>query len=170
MYWALIAAVIVAVVLAATKKKKKKSTTTTETTTVTTTEPVKITGKTPEPVAVTYYVDGQKKEGTLKVAQGLQVFDSSGNVDLDITDNLVKVVATLDISGNGGSYSSDMLKNASIWWALLLPTSGQNMYLPSSITTSSGKVTWSASSYVDSNGNTRSHAIDSGVKLVVGVY
>lgn len=166
MYWALIVAIIVAGVLVATRKKKKS----TGGTATTTAEAVKITGKTAEAVAVTYYVDGKKKEGTLKVAQGLQVFDSSGKIDLDITENLVKVIATVDVAGNGGSYSSDMLKNASIWWALLLPTGNQNIHVPTKIETSSGKITWSASSYINTSGSTVTTAVDSGVKLVVGVY
>ena len=151
-------AVAVAVVIARKRKKKQATVETPE-------KPVEITGNTPENIAVTYYVDGEKREGTVKMAQGLQVFRADGSIDLDITENLPKVIATLDVAGNGGSYSNDMLKNAKIWWALVLPTIQQNIYVPSEIKTSSGKITWSSSAY---NGN--AHAVTSGVKLVVGVY
>ena len=146
------------VVIARQRKKKPAKAETPE-------KPVEIVGSTPESIAVTYYVDGEKREGTVKMAQGLQVFRADGNVDLDITENLPKVIETLDIAGNGGSYSNDVLKNANIWWALILPNMQQNIYVPSEIKTSSGKITWSGSA---ENGN--AHAVDSGVKLVVGVY
>ncbi len=146
------------VVIARQRKKKPAKAETPE-------KPVEIVGSTPESIAVTYYVDGEKREGTVKMAQGLQVFRADGSVDLDITENLPKVIETLDIAGNGGSYSNDVLKNANIWWALILPNMQQNIYVPSEIKTSSGKITWSGSA---ENGN--AHAVDSGVKLVVGVY
>lgn len=149
--------VAAAVVIARQRKRKPATAKTPE-------KPVKITGSTPENIAVTYYVDDEKREGTVKMAQGLQVFRADGSIDLDITENLPKVIATLDVAGSGGSYSNDMLKNAKIWWALVLPTIQQNIYVPSEIKTSSGKITWSSSA---KNGN--AHAVDSGVKLVVGV-
>lgn len=152
---------IIAAVMIARKRKKKLATAEKKKVD----EPVEITGSTPESIPVTYYVDGEKREGTVKMAQGLQVFRADGSVDLDITENLPKVIATLDVAGNGGSYSNDMLKNAKIWWALVLPTIQQNIFVPSEIKTSSGKITWSGSA---ENGN--AHAVDSGVKLVVGVY
>lgn len=150
--------VAAAVVIARQRKKKPAKAETSE-------KPVEIIGSTPENIAVTYYVDGEKREGTVKVAQGLQVFRADGSVDLDITENLPKVIATLDVVGNGGTYSNDMLKNANVWWALVLPNMQQNIYVPSEIKTSSGKITWSGSA---KNGN--AHAVDSGVKMVVGVY
>lgn len=150
--------VAAAVVIARQRKKKPAKAETPE-------KPVEIVGSTPGSIAVTYYVDGEKREGTVKMAQGLQVFRTDGRIDLDITENLPKVIATLDVAGNGGSYSNDMLKNANIWWALVLPNIQQNIYVPSEIKTSSGKITWSGSA---ENGN--AHAVDSGVKLVVGVY
>lgn len=157
--YAILAIVVAAAVMIARQRKKKTAKSETPE------KPVKIIGSTPESIAVTYYVDGKKREGTVKVAQGLQVFRADGSVDLDITENLPKVIATLDIAGNGGSYSNDMLKNANIWWALVLPNMQQNIYVPSEIKTSSGQITWSGSA---ENGN--AHAVDSGVKLVVGVY
>lgn len=150
--------VAAAVVIARQRKKKPAKAETPE-------KPVEIVGSTPESIAVTYYVDGEKREGTVKMAQGLQVFRADGRIDLGITENLPKVIVTLDVAGNGGSYSNDMLKNANIWWALVLPNIQQNIYVPSEIKTSSGKITWSGSA---ENGN--AHAVDSGVKLVVGVY
>ena len=155
-----IAAIAVAVAAIIVRKRKKKPATTEAPG-----KPVEITGSTPENIAVTYYVDGEKRKGTVKMAQGLQVFRADGSVDLDITENLPKVIATLDVAGNGGSYSNDMLKNAKIWWALVLPTIQQNIYVPSEIKTSSGKITWSSSA---ENGNV--HSVTPGVKLVVGVY
>lgn len=150
--------VAAAVVIARQRKKKPAKAETPE-------KPVEIVGSTPESIAVTYYVDGEKREGTVKMAQGLQVFRADGRIDLDITENLPRVIATLDVAGSGGSYSNDMLKNANIWWALVLPNIQQNIYVPSEIKTSSGKITWSGSA---KSGN--AHAVDSGVKLVVGVY
>ena len=157
-YVILAIAVAAAVMIARQRKKKPAKAETPE-------KPVKIVGSTPESIAVTYYVDGEKREGTVKMAQGLQVFRADGSIDLDITENLPKVIATLDIAGNGGSYSNDMLQNANIWWALVLPNMQQNIYVPSEIKTSSGQIMWSSSA---ENGN--AHAVDSGVKLVVGVY
>lgn len=157
-YVIIVIAVAVAVMIARQRKNKPAKIEASE-------KPVEIIGSTPENIAVTYYVDGEKREGTVKVAQGLQVFRSDGSVDLDITENLPKVIATLDVAGSGGTYSNDMLKNANIWWALVLPNMQQNIYVPSEIKTSSGQITWSGSA---KNGN--AHAVDSGVKLVVGVY
>lgn len=131
-------------------------------------EPVKIVGSTPESIAVTYYVDGEKREGTVKMAQGLQVFRADGSIDLDITENLVKVVATLDIAGNGGSYSNDMLKNANVWYLFIIPSTSQAVNLPTSVTVSDGKITWSSATFIN-NGGKNATPVSSGVQLVVGV-
>lgn len=159
--YAILAIVVAAAVVIARQRKNKPATAEEKKVD----EPIEIIGNTPESIAVTYYMDGEKREGTVKVAQGLQVFRADGRIDLDITENLPKVIATLDVAGNGGTYSNDMLKNANVWWALVLPNMQQNIYVPSEIKTSSGKITWSGSA---ENGN--AHAVDSGVKLVVGVY
>lgn len=131
-------------------------------------KPVEIIGSTPENIAVTYYVDGEKREGTVKVAQGLQVFRADGSIDLDITENLVKVVATLDIAGNGGSYSNDMLKNANVWYLFIIPSTSQAVNLPTSVTVSDGKITWSSATFIN-NGGKNATPVSSGVQLVVGV-
>lgn len=131
-------------------------------------EPVEIVGNTPESIAVTYYVDGEKREGTVKVAQGLQVFRADGSIDLNITENLVKVVATLDIAGNGGSYSNDILKNANVWYLFIIPSTSQAVNLPTSVTVSDGKITWSSATFIN-NGGKNATPVSSGVQLVVGV-
>lgn len=131
-------------------------------------KPIEIIGNTPESIAVTYYVDGEKREGAVKVAQGLQVFRADGSVDLDITENLVKVVATLDIAGNGGSYSNDILKNANVWYLFIIPSTSQAVNLPTSVTVSDGKITWSSATFIN-NGGKNATPVSSGVQLVVGV-
>lgn len=159
-----IAAIAIAVAVMIARKRKKKPATVKATE-----KPVKITGSTPESIPVTYYVDGEKREGTVKMAQGLQVFRADGSIDLDITENLVKVIATLDIAGNGGSYSNDMLKNANVWYLFIIPTTSQAVNLPSSVTVSDGKISWSSATFV-SDGSKKTTSISSGVQLVVGVY
>lgn len=154
--------VAAAVVIARQRKKKPAKAETPE-------KPVEIVGSTPESIVVTYYVDGEKREGTVKMAQGLQVFRADGSVDLDITENLVKVVATLDIAGNGGSYSNDMLKNANVWYLFIIPSTSQAVNLPSSVTVSDGKISWSSATFV-SDGAKKTTPVSSGVQLVVGVY
>lgn len=131
-------------------------------------KPVEIIGSTPENIAVTYYVDGEKREGMVKMAQGLQVFRADGSIDLDITENLVKVIATLDIAGNGGSYSNDMLKNANVWYLFIIPSTSQAVNLPTSVTVSDGKITWSSATFIN-NGGKNATPVSSGVQLVVGV-
>lgn len=155
---------IIAAVMIARKRKKKLATAEKKKVD----EPVEITGSTPESIPVTYYVDGEKREGTVKMAQGLQVFRADGSVDLDITENLVKVVATLDIAGNGGSYSNDMLKNANVWYLFIIPSPYQPVNLPTSVTVSDGKITWSSATVVN-NGRKNATPVSSGVQLVVGV-
>lgn len=151
-----------AVVIARQRKKRPAKAETPE-------KPIEIVGSTPESIAVTYYVDGEKREGTVKMAQGLQVFRADGSVDLDITENLPKVIATLDIAGNGGSYSNDMLKNANVWYLFLLPESDTAVGLPSSVTVSNGKLSWTNCAYIGDKGK-QTGPISSGVKLVVGVF
>lgn len=153
---------IIAAVMIARKRKRKPATIKAPG------KPVEITGSTPESIPVTYYVDGEKREGTVKMAQGLQVFRGDGSVDLDITENLVKVVATLDIAGNGGSYSNDMLKNANVWYLFIIPSTSPAVNLPTSVTVSDGKITWSSAAVVN-NGRKNATPVSSGVQLVVGV-
>lgn len=166
-YVILAIAVVVAVMIAR-QRKKKPAKAETPKKPEPAGKPVEIIGSTPESIAVTYYVDGEKKEGTVKMAQGLQVFRADGSIDLDITENLVKVIATLDIAGNGGSYSNDMLKNANVWYLFIIPTISQAVNLPSSVTVSDGKISWSSATFV-SAGAKKITPVSSGVQLVVGV-
>lgn len=160
-YVILAIAVTVAVMIARQRKRRPATAETPE-------KPIEIIGNTPESIAVTYYVDGEKREGTVKVAQGLQVFRADGSIDLDITENLVKVVATLDIAGNGGSYSNDILKNANVWYLFIIPSTSQAVNLPTSVTVSDGKITWSSATFIN-NGEKNATPVSSGVQLVVGV-
>lgn len=160
-YVILAIAVAAAVMIARQRKKKPAKIEAPE-------KPVEIIGSTPENIAVTYYVDGEKREGMVKMAQGLQVFRADGSIDLDITENLVKVIATLDIAGNGGSYSNDMLKNANVWYLFIIPSTSQAVNLPTSVTVSDGKITWSSATFIN-NGGKNATPVSSGVQLVVGV-
>lgn len=162
--YAILAIVVAAAVVIARQRKNKPATAEEKKVD----EPIEIIGNTPESIAVTYYMDGEKREGTVKVAQGLQVFRADGSVDLDITENLVKVVATLDIAGNGGSYSNDMLKNANVWYLFIIPSTSQAVNLPTSVTVSDGKITWSSATFIN-NGGKNATPVSSGVQLVVGV-
>lgn len=166
-YVILAIAVAAAVVIARQRKKKPAKAETPEKPEAVE-KPIEIIGNTPESIAVTYYVDGEKREGTVKMAQGLQVFRADGSIDLDITENLVKVVATLDIAGNGGSYSNDMLKNANVWYLFIIPSTSPAVNLPTSVTVSDGKITWSSAAVVN-NGRKNATPVSSGVQLVVGV-
>lgn len=57
-----------------------------------------------------------KKEDE-KVPQGLQIFDEKGNVVIDITNRLVKVVGEVTMNGKNGSVYVKELEGQEVWVA-----------------------------------------------------
>lgn len=55
--------------------------------------------------------------------QGLQVFDSGGNLTLDVTERLTVLVGTATANGSDGSVYVGALPAGS-FWALVFPTTG----------------------------------------------
>lgn len=58
------------------------------------------------------------------MAQGLQVFDTSGNLDVDITNRLPRFLGTADIPANkptGRIVNEGITPETDIWWFILKP-------------------------------------------------
>jgi hypothetical protein len=53
----------------------------------------------PTEVPVVIMQDGVRTEGTLKMTQGLQVYDANGHIILDVTDRLTRIIDTFDVAG-----------------------------------------------------------------------
>ena len=58
-----------------------------------------------------------KKEGA-DVPQGLQVFDEKGNITLDLTDRLTKVLGTIEANGSNVSIHDKRILNNDVWFCL----------------------------------------------------
>lgn len=47
--------------------------------------------------------------------QGVQVFNSSGGIEVEITDRLARVIGTLSTGGGSGSYTVPGVGSHSVW-------------------------------------------------------
>jgi len=63
------------------------------------------------------------------MAAGMQVYNSNGTLDVDITDRLPRFLGTARIDGNSESgiiYNSGIRTGTNIWWFILSPTTNFN--------------------------------------------
>lgn len=97
--------IFIAIVVGIIVWKKKKKEATNDTGDGETEEQVEnITMALTESVPVHWYENGEKKDGTAKMSSnGLQVYDSDGNITLDITDRVAKVLGVYQITTMSGS-------------------------------------------------------------------
>lgn len=67
--------------------------------------------------------DGKKEWGTLNyMPQGLQVFDENGNIVVDITDRLMKVLGVVELKETSGEITDNRLKGQEMWVSIVRET------------------------------------------------
>lgn len=103
----------------------------------------------PAEMPVVIMQDGVRTEGTLKMTQGLQVYDANGNIILDVTDRLTKYLGELDTGYNDGELSNpDITDGVSVWVFATsysynnTVTSGTHVCATPQFTCSAGKIMW----------------------------
>ena len=70
----------------------------------------------PKEYPVTIYKDGVPMKGWAKeMPQGLQVFDENGNIVVDVTDRLTKILGSFETHGKDGSITDDRLEGMDYW-------------------------------------------------------
>lgn len=107
---------------------------------------------------------GTRMEGTVKMTQGLQIFDANGNIILDVTDRMTRVIDTFDVAGT----ARNMVTTNKTY---TLPSAKHNLWIHmvDMDTSTSGHVDYTMSRTDDV---TVSVQIASGrkTKIIVGVY
>lgn len=63
--------------------------------------------------------------------QGLQVFDASGNVMVDLTTSITRVLGMADIGTSNGSITDTGFSTGIPWWVVLCTSTGSNIFSPS---------------------------------------
>lgn len=53
------------------------------------------------------------------MSQGLQVFDSSGNLMIDITNRLTRYIGIVDTGANSGQLTNDALVGGDLWISVI---------------------------------------------------
>lgn len=72
---------------------------------------------------------------------GMQVFDAAGNLLIDVTTRLSRVIGTIGIpAGSSGSIAVPNAGQGAIWYAIY--TTGGNRYTPN-ISVANGVISWS---------------------------
>ena len=122
-------------------------------------------------IAIILFIKKRKK-GAEEVPQGLQVFDNQGNVVVDVTDRLTKVLGTATIPANttSGTISNPLIvSDVSIWYVITKITFDERwtrmdavMGLPV-FTQVDGGIHWE---YVPEQG----YYYKAGVEIIYGVY
>ena len=85
--------------------------------------------------------------------QGLQVFDSSGNMMLDVTDRLTRYLGAFDTgSGNGSGSYTDALLLTGTPWIIVTCIAGDPAYLNVAFTVSGSTISWSMSQILYTTG------------------
>jgi hypothetical protein len=75
--------------------------------------------------------------------QGLQCFDGEGNLILDVTDRLTRVLGEFDTGVVNGSLIDDGLRTGTPWYNIFYPNSGELIYLvPLVIWTGDNELIW----------------------------
>lgn len=70
----------------------------------------------PTEYTVTIYKDGVPMKGRAKeMPQGLQCFDEHGNIVVDVTDRLTKILGSFETHGRNGSITDDRLEGMDYW-------------------------------------------------------
>lgn len=65
---------------------------------------------------ITYIKDGVKGKGIMKrMPQGLQVFDANGNIVLDLTSRIMKVIDSVVLDGASGKIHNPLIKGQTVW-------------------------------------------------------
>lgn len=79
-------------------------------------------------IPVYWYEGGNRKEGTAKMAQGLQAFDKNGNCIVDITDRLTKYLGKFrtDSTQNEGVVLDDRITADGDLWYMSVQRHGQS--------------------------------------------
>lgn len=112
----------------------------------------------------------RRKKGEEEVPQGLQVFDENGNVVVDITDRLTKVLGTASIrpTTTAGTITDSLItENVTLWYAVTNITYDEGVTAMNAsiklpvITQINGGFSWE---YV---GNPR---LKAGIDIIYGVY
>jgi hypothetical protein len=99
------------------------------------------------------------------MAYGLQIFDSSGNNTLEVTDSLTKFMATFVTGINDGSTTVAGLSGKRIWLTCYrVPNQGLARRYTPLITISGDTVSWAASFSGIPSGNRAS------ARVFVGIY
>nr|DAE53983.1 MAG TPA: hypothetical protein [Bacteriophage sp.] len=70
--------------------------------------------------------DGARTEGTLKMTQGLQVYDANGNIILDVTDRITKYLGAILINQTDGSITDARVNEGDLWYLYLYARSHQS--------------------------------------------
>jgi hypothetical protein len=97
------------------------------------------------------------------MAYGLQIFDSSGNKTLDVSDSLTKTIATFVTSTSNGSATYAELAGGRPWVAAYrVPTSTATQYGAAIVTVSGTTVSWSYYSLASGN--------RAPMRVFVGIY
>ena len=67
--------------------------------------------------------DGKKEWGIAKnMPQGLQVFDEKGNIVVDITDRLMKVLGVVELKETSGEITDNRLEGQEMWVSIVRET------------------------------------------------
>lgn len=70
----------------------------------------------PKEYPVTIYKDGVPMKGWVKeMPHGLQCFDENGNIVVDVTDRLTKILGSFETHGRNGSITDDRLEGMDYW-------------------------------------------------------
>jgi hypothetical protein len=97
------------------------------------------------------------------MAEGLQVFDSSGNKILDISDSLTKYLYVATVGPGGGSVTVPGLVGGRSWFTAYRLSSSATQYLAAKFSISGTTVSWSYASG-SPTGN------QAPMRLFVGIY
>lgn len=164
MIYAVVAVVMIIAVLTI-RRKKSSDKTASQTASQTENETEKTIQVSPiEEMPVIVMQDGTRTEGTVKMTQGLQVYDANGNIILDVTDRLTRIIDTFDVTGT----ARDMVTTNKTY---TLPSAKHNLWIHmvDMDTSASGHVDYTMSRTDDV---TVSVQIASGrkTKIIVGVY
>lgn len=133
-------AIIIAVIIIVLKKKnadKSKVETVGEKS-----ETVKVIAeaKSQFPMKVYWYEDGVKKQGTINMAQGIQIYNGSGGLIFDMSKNTTYVIGQASTNGASSGVINDERIQGTVWIAIIAKSVSNARFPIFSVT--KGKISW----------------------------